>query len=49
MFIDELNNQLLKTINYLDQINDKICKFASNINNIKFVVNTKIDDIQKEI
>ena len=45
-----VNNELVKTIKNLEKINDdELCKMVSNINNVSFVVNKKIDDIQKTV
>ena len=44
-----VNNELVKTIKDLEKINDELCKMVSNINNVSFVVNKKIDDIQKTL
>ena len=44
-----VNNELVKTIKNLEKINGELCKMVSNINNLSFVVNKKIEDIQKTL
>ena len=44
-----VNNELVKTIKNLEKIKGELCKMVSNINNLSFVVNKKIDDIQKTL
>ena len=44
-----VNNESEKTIKNLEKINDELCIMVSNINNVSFVVNNKIDDIQKTV
>ena len=44
-----VNNELVKTIKNLEKFNGELCKMVSNINNLSFVVNKKIDDIQKTV
>ena len=44
-----LNNELINIIKNLEKINNELCKMVSNINNVSFMVNKKIDDIQRTI
>ena len=44
-----INNELIRTIEYLGKVNAQLCSMISNINNCKFVVNIKIDELQNKI
>ncbi len=44
-----LNNELVKTIKHLEKINTQLCKMVSNINNLSFMINSKIDEIQEKL
>ncbi len=45
----KLNNNLVKTINYLEKLNVVLCQIVSSINNIKFTVELKQHDIQERL
>ena len=44
-----INNELIRTIEYLQKVNAQLCSMISNINNCKFIVNIKIDELQNKI
>ena len=47
--IISMNNELLKTIQYLEKLNAQLCNMVSNIINVNFVINLKINEIQKTL
>ena len=44
-----LNNELVKTIKNLEKINAQLCRMVSNIGNVSFMINQKINDIQDQL
>ena len=44
--IIQINNNITQTIDLLQKINTELCKMVSNVNNVKFVFNSKQKDIQ---
>ena len=44
-----INNNLVTMIELLQKINNELCKMVSNVNNVIFVTDRKIDDINQSI
>ena len=44
-----INNNLVKMIDLLQKINNELCKMVSNVNNVIYVVDNKIEEINKSI
>ncbi len=48
--IININNQMVKTINYLEKINAEICKMVSNIGNMEYMIELKAkDELNKRV
>lgn len=40
-----INSEPQETIQYLQNLNNELCKMVNDVLNIKFIVNKKVDDI----
>ncbi len=47
--IISINNNLVKTIEYVNKLNNEICKLVSGLNNINFVLEKQIETTNKSI
>lgn len=44
-----INNELVRTTNLLQKVNTELMKMVSNLTNMTYVCNKKIDEVQKNI
>ena len=45
----EINNNLVQSIKYVEQLNNQLCKLVSNLNNIVYACDKQIERINESI
>ena len=44
-----INNELVKTLTYIERINTELCKLVSNLNNFSFAASNQINKLQNNL
>ena len=45
----EINNNLVQSIKYLEQLNTQLCKMVSNLNNMMFICDKQCERINENL